>query len=104
MAVASARQQRVLEITEMHERRLESLRDQMRAAEQEAAACTNDLGASSPYMVLQKRLFDAKFELNASRRSKEDLDKEGEKQQTKSHETMAALHTELRRTHDAMRD
>lgn len=96
----SVRQQRVIALTESHERRLEALRDQMRAVETEG----EQRDPLSPYMQLQKKLFDAKFELNASKRSKDELDKQGETQKTKNHDNMAALHAELKRTHDAMRD
>lgn len=97
----TARQRRVLDLTESHERRLEALRDKMRAIE-EADKQHPAGNEGSAYLQLQRKLFQAKFELNASRRSKEELDKEGEKQRAKNHDNMATLHAELKRTHEAM--
>ena len=77
----TARQRRVLDLTESHERRLEALRDKMRAIEEADKHPVGNEG--SAYLQLQRKLFQAKFELNASRRSKEELDKEGEKQRAK---------------------
>jgi hypothetical protein len=97
----TARQARIIAVTEVHERRLQVLRDRVHAAE--SAEKAEDEALPTELLRLQKRLFDAKFELSASRRAMCELEEETRKSRSKNSDNMTLLHQELKRTHDAMR-
>mmetsp|Transcript_17403 Transcript_17403/g.19828 ORF Transcript_17403/g.19828 Transcript_17403/m.19828 type:complete len:127 (-) Transcript_17403:12-392(-) len=100
--IAVQRRTVIQQMYSVHESQLTKLRDELLSMDRQRGAsyAADQRGAAER---AARELFDAKFQLAGLRKSVEDAQRVEQEERQKNAENMRLLHSELRKTHEAMR-